>query len=66
MKTHLMLNTLSRLAGRDPLEVGDLADMPVVGRVQVVRLLSAMQVEVRTSKGDLMTVRKQVLQKVTR
>ena len=66
MKTHLMLNTLSRLAGRDPLEVGDLADMPVVGRVQVVRLLPAMQVEVRTSKGDLMTVRKQVLQKVTR
>ena len=57
---------MAKLAGRDPLEVGDLADMPVVGRVQVVRLLSAMQVEVRTSKGDLMTVRKQLLQKVTR
>ena len=57
---------MAKLAGRDPLEVGDLADMPVVGRVQVVRLLPAMQVEVRTSRGDLMTVRKQLLQKVTR
>ena len=66
MKSLEQVQALARLAGLSPLEVGDLADMPVVGRVQVVRLLPGMQVEVRTSRGDLMTVRKQLLQKVTR
>lgn len=64
MNIHQQLSALARLAGNDPIEPGDIADMPVIGRVQVVRLLPAMQAEVRTSKGDLMKVRIQVLHKV--
>ena len=64
MNVQQQLAAMARLAGKDPIEAGDLADMPTVGRVQVIRLLPALQAEIRTSKGDLMTVRVQVLRKV--
>lgn len=41
-----------------------LADMPMIGRVQVIRLLPAMQAEIRTANGDVMVVRVQVLRRV--
>ncbi len=64
MNVQQQLRTMAKLAGQDPIEAGDLADMPIVGRVQVIRLLPALQAEIRTSKGDVMTVRVQVLRKV--
>ena len=66
MNIQQQLHAMARLAGKDPIEAGDLADMPIVGRVQVIRLLPAMQAEIRTTKGDVMTVRVQVLRKVSR
>ena len=64
MNVQQQLAAMARLAGKDPIEAGDLADMPVIGRVQVIRLLPAMRAEIRTSKGDVMTVRLAVLRKV--
>ena len=64
MNTQQTLNALARLAGQDPIEVGDLADVPILGRVQVLAMLPAMQVEVMTRTGDRLTVRKQLLRKV--
>ena len=64
MDIQQQLHAMARLAGKDPIEAGDLADMPVIGRVQVIRLLPAMRAEIRTCKGELMVVRVQVLRKV--
>lgn len=64
MNAQQQLAAMARLAGKEPIEAGDLADMPIVGRVQVIRLLPAMQAEIRTSKGEVMTVRVQVLRRV--
>ena len=64
MNVQQQLAAMARLAGKDPIAAGDLADMPILGRVQVIRLLPAMQAEVRTAKGEVMTVRLAVLKKV--
>ena len=63
MNGQQQLNAMARLAGNDPLKIGDLADAPIIGRCQIIRI-DGSQIAVIDMRGNELTVRRQLLQKV--